>query len=152
MSKVKLGMNAKVFYSDDPEVEELEDVIDNELDVANVELNLSVAEADVTKRSGGGWRQTATTLNECEVTFEIPLETDDVGYQALRDAFVDGTTLAMAIISGPEDEEANEGPLGYFFITGFNRSEPIDGAINMNVTAKLETYIDWVVTETNGGD
>lgn len=141
---VKLGKDAVVYYHATPGTALSGMTLI--LDVANVELNLSAAEADVTKRSGGGWRQTASTLKECEVTFEIPLDTSDTGYKAVRAAFVNNSQIALSALTGPKGTAGNEGVTGDFEVTGFNRSEPIDGAITMSVTAKLAKFKAWEIT------
>lgn len=144
MSKVKLGKDAVVYYHE-TEGKGLSDMT-LELDVAGVELNLSAGEADITRRSNQGWRQTAATLKDCETTFEIPHDPEDAGYKALRAAFINTTGIAMAIMTGRKGTAGNEGPSGDFAITNFSRSEPIDGAIMINVTAKLTKFKAWEIT------
>lgn len=143
---VKLGKDAVVYYSKTPGTD-LQDM-GMILDVANVELNISASEVDVTRRSGNGWRQIQTALNDCEVSLEIPLDTSDPGYQALRDAFNDNTVLALAILTGARNKP-NEGIVGDFSVTNFPRSEPIDGAVSTNITLKLIEFDKWAETAEN---
>ena len=144
MGSVRLGKDAVVYYhgTEGTALSGMTLV----LDVANVELSLSAGEADITRRSNSGWKQTAATLKECEASFEIPLDPEDAGYIALRSAYTGGTGLAMSILTGPKATPKNEGPTGDFVVTGFNRSEPIDGAVSVSVTVKMKKFKAWNVT------
>lgn len=114
--------------------------------VANVDVDTNAGETDVTTRACGGWKATATTLKDCEVSFEMPLDTANAGYIAVRSAYLSGAPIGLAALTGLKTVAGNEGPVGDFTITGFKRGEPIDGAITMSVTAKLYAFKEWAVT------
>ena len=103
----------------------------------NVTLNLEAGEADVTTRANSGWRATVATLKEASVEFEMVWDTDDVGFAAIKDAFFDNDPLGFQILDAPPP--GGEGLQADFSITNFSRSEALEEAITVSVTAKV-TY------------
>jgi hypothetical protein len=114
--------------------------------VKNVDVKLSTGEADVTTRANSGWKQNIATLKECEISFDLPLDPSDAGYIAVRAAFMGGTLLGFAALTGDKAVSGNEGIVGDFTVTEFTRSEPIEEAQSVSVTAKLYTFKEWAVT------
>lgn len=114
--------------------------------VSDVNVNVSTGEADVTTRANSGWKQSKATLKECEITFDMPLDTANAGYIAVRSAFIGGTLIGLAALTGAKATAGNEGIVGDFTITGFSRAEPIGEAQKMSVTAKLYAFKEWAVT------
>ena len=140
---IRLGMDAKLFHG--PAGTTATDELANTRDVT---LNLETGEADVTTRGNQGWRATAATLKEGTVEFEMIWDTDDVGFNSIKDAFFNNTAIALAVL----DKENGAGLDADFMITNFSRSEPLEEAITVSVTAR-PTYSErapqWV--EGNGG-
>ena len=142
---VKLGKDAVLYYS--ATAGQALSAFTLILDcVSDVNVKVSTSEADVTTRANLGWKQSKATLKECEITFDIPLDTANVGYIAVRSAFIGGTMIGLAALTGPKAVAGNEGPVGDFTITGFDRAESIGEAQKMSVTAKLYTFKEWAVT------
>lgn len=112
--------------------------------VKDVTLNLEAGDADVTTRANSGWRGTAPTLREASVDFEMVWKTSDAGFQAIRDAYLANGTLELAVMDQDKATSGAEGLKGTFSITSFNRSEPLEEAISVSVTAKLVTFDEWV--------
>ena len=85
----KLGIEAKLYHGDAvltgtlpagaPSWTELTSVRD-------VSTSLDAAEVDVSARDGGGWAATRAGLRNGALELEIGGDTDDAGYQAIRDA------------------------------------------------------------------
>jgi len=134
-------MDAKLYYGDqDAELAAMTEA-DN---VKDVTVNLEAAEWDGTTRANSGWRSTVPTLKTCTIEFEMNWEPDDAAFQAVRDAFLNGTGIELAALSGDRDTADSEGPKGTFSITSFPRSEPLEEGISVAVTAKLAVWDEWV--------
>jgi len=129
-----LGMNAKIYYGTAGSTASSE--LSN---VRDVTVTLEAGEADVTTRANDGWRATAPTLKECTVEFEMVWKTTDAGFTAIKNAFLNNTTIALLVLS----ESGGEGMDGDFSITNFSRNEPLEEAITVSVTAKLATFREW---------
>ncbi len=135
MPNFALGMNAKLYYgaAGGPANTEM-------TNVRNVTLNLEAGEADVTTRANAGWRATAPTLRECSVEFEMVWDPADAGFTAIKNAYLSNALIALKIL----DQAGGQGPDGDFSITSFSRSEELEEAITVSVTAKLAVFRTWV--------
>tara|TARA_B110000444_G_C18679233_1_gene518922 strand:+ start:457 stop:921 length:465 start_codon:yes stop_codon:yes gene_type:complete len=103
--------------------------------VKDVNFSLETAEADVTTRSNSGWRATVGTLKEASVEFEMVWDTADAGFAAVKDAWFDNSTLYLQVL----DAQNGSGLKAAFSITTFSRSESLEEAMMVSVTAKV-TY------------
>ena len=113
--------------------------------VRDVTIDLSTGEADVTTRANSGWRATLATLKEGTVDFEMVWEPGDAAFEAIKDAYLAGGTIALAVLDVTGG--SGEGLVGDFAITNFSRAEPLEDAMIVSVTAKLADFGGWV---TNG--
>lgn len=110
--------------------------------VTNVTLNQSSGTADVTTRSNSGYRAQIATLKEITAEFEMIVDSSDPDYQAVANAYYNDDNLCLAILSrqhhvstGQNDTAYNgAGPVADWAVTGFNRTEPLEDAIKLNVT------------------
>ncbi len=130
---IKLGMEAKIFYKADGQGGggawiELANVRD-------VTLSLETGEADVTTRANAGWRATVATLKDASVEFEMVWDTADAGFTAIKDAYLGNDPIGFQV----RDGAAGQGLQADFMITAFSRSEPLEEAITVSITAKV-TY------------
>ena len=130
---IKLGMEAKLFYKVGGQGggggwTELANVRD-------VTLSLEAGEADVTTRANQGWRATVATLKEASVEFEMVWDTADAGFTAIKDAYLGNDMIGLQV----RDGATGQGLQADFMITAFSRSEPLEEAITVSVTAKV-TY------------
>jgi len=135
MPNFVLGMNAKLYYgaAGGPANTEM-------TNVRNVTLNLEAGEADVTTRANSGWRATAPTLRECSVDFEMIWDPSDAGFAAVKNAYLTNGLIALKVL----DRANGQGQDGDFSITSFSRSEELEEAITVSVTAKLAVFRNWV--------
>ncbi|QOJ16286.1 MAG: hypothetical protein HRU76_01155 [Phycisphaeraceae bacterium] len=101
----------------------------------DVTLNLEAGEADVTTRANAGWRATVATLKEASVEFEMVWDTADAGFTAIKNAFFNNTVIGLQVLDGT----SGQGLQADFSITNFSRSEALEEAITVSVTAKV-TY------------
>ena len=108
----------------------------NELtNTKDVTLSLEAGEADVTTRANNGWRAIVATLKEASVEFEMVWDTGDAGFGAIKDAYLNNAIIGLQILDG----DSGEGLQADFMITSFSRSEALEEAIMVSVTAKV-TY------------
>lgn len=111
----------------------------NLVEIGNVKdltLNLETGEADITTRQNGGWKATIATLKEGSIEFESVWDTSDGGFAALKDAFLNNTSIALAILDGSKDVVGSEGLWADFSVTNLTREEPLAEAILAKVTLK----------------
>ena len=105
--------------------------------VKDVKLNTSKGEADVTTRASGGWKQVIGTLMDASIEFEMPWDTENEGLQAVKVAyFTSGALLGLAVMDGPIAEAGSEGLWADCAILKFERTEPLENASTVSVTAK----------------
>jgi hypothetical protein len=136
-----LGMNAKLYQgANDAALAELTEVGN----VKDLTVSLSAGEADVTTRANSGWRATAPTLRECELNFKMQWKPSDSVFAAIKTAFLTSATLCLACLTDAKDAAGASGPHGNFAITKFDRSESLEDAISVDVTAKMSKYIAWI--------
>lgn len=130
---IKLGLEAKIYYKAGGQGgggawTEMTNVRD-------VTLSLETGEADVTTRANSGWRATVATLKEASVEFEMVWDTADAGFTAIKNAYLTNAPIGFQV----RDGAGGQGLQADFMITQFSRSEPLEEAISVSVTAKV-TY------------
>jgi predicted secreted protein len=130
---IRLGMEAKLLYKVGGQAGAGSWVVMG--NTKDVTLNLEAGEADVTTRANSGWRATVATLKEASVEWEMVWDTDDAGFTAVKNAFFDNEPIGLQIL----DETGGQGLQADFSITNFSRSEALEEAITVSVTAKV-TY------------
>jgi hypothetical protein len=141
MADFILGINAKCYYGDD------DDILTDLTEAGNIKdltVSVSAGEADVTTRANSGWRATAPTLRECELSFQMVWKTGDAFFTAIKEAALNSTTLCLAALTGGKTVSGSSGIHGNFAITKFDRNEALEEAITVDVTAKLSKFIAWV--------
>ena len=130
---IKLGMEAKLLFKVGGQAAAgTWTALGNTRDVT---LNLEAGEADVTTRANAGWRATVATLKEASVEFEMVWDTADAGFTAIKNAFFGNDAIGFQVL----DETGGQGLQADFSITNFSRSEALEEAISVSVTAKV-TY------------
>ena len=130
---IKLGMEAKIYYDPAGVANGNWTELGN---VKDVTLNLETGEADVTTRANQGWRATVATLKEGSVEFEMIWDTNDPGFSAIKDAYFNNTPIGFAVMDGDIAVSGSQGLQADFSITNFSRSEPLEEAVTVSVTAK----------------
>jgi hypothetical protein len=104
------------------------------LDVAqDVSVSLTHSEADATTRGSGGWENTEITRRRLSVTWTMLWDTDDAGFQAIREAFLEREMIGLQAL----DEDGGSGPSGDFKITQFDIGQNMDDVSTVQVTAKV---------------
>ena len=143
-----LGMNAKLYFDttaltgSDPS--DASGASWTELtNCRDVTLNLEKGEADVTTRANTGWRATAGTLKNGTIEFQMQWKPSDAGFTAIKNAWLNGTEIALACLDGSKDTAGKQGLVANFNIVNFTRGEPLEEAISVSVTAKPSSYPQW---------
>ena len=127
----KIGSDLKLYYGAAGQQ------ATNELSIVrDVSLNLEKGEADITTRANGGWKATAGALKDGSVEIEILYDPDDAGFTALKNAYINNTAIALAILDGA----GGHGLDADFAVLNFNRNEPLEEAVTVSVTVKV-TYV-----------
>lgn len=144
MAEFLLGMSGKIYYGTAGVALTSMTELTNARDVT---LTLEAGEADVTTRANLGWRATAPTLREASAEFEMVWKPGEAGFEAIKDAYLANLTIELAILDGDKGDTGGgwQGPKGSFSITSFSRSEPLEEAMIVSVSAKLSTFEQWVV-------
>ncbi len=142
---VRLGLDAKLYRNTGTVGSSLWELIDN---VRDVTLNLETGEADVTTRGNDGWRATVGTLKDASIEFEMVWDTEDGNFTALKDAFFNGNPLELLVADGDISLADSQGLRAVCRIINFTRTEALEEAITVSVTAK-PTYSEappsWLV-------
>ena len=146
-----LGLNAKLYRNTGSYETPTWVVIDN---VKDVKLNVEKGEADVTTRGGNGWKQTAATLKDASVEFEMVWDKKDAGFKAIKDAFFNDTTIEVAVMDGDITEDDSEGLRATMTVTTFSRNEPLTEALTVPVTLKPASGAhapEWLEVDSGSG-
>jgi len=130
---VKLGMDAKLYRNTGTYATPTWNEV---LNVKDVTLNLEAGEADVTTRGNAGWRANIATLKDASLEFEMVWDTADDDFTALRTAFLSNGSVEFAVMDGDITTTGSQGLRATMSITNFSRSEPLEEAIKVSVTAK----------------
>ena len=101
----------------------------------NVTLNLEKGEADITTRAANGWKLTVGTLKEGSVETEMVWDTDDLNFQAIKDAYFSDLSVEMAFLDGA-NAAGSQGLYARFSVTNLSRDENLEEAVIAKVTLK----------------
>ena len=136
-----LGMNCKIFAGASGTALGSLTEMDNCTDVTS---NFEAGEADVTTRANAGWRGTAATLREATLEFEMLWKLGDTGFDLFQAAYLAGTNVSMAALTGPLATANSDGPFADWSVTNFSRSEPLEEAVKASVTCKVAVWNEWI--------
>ena len=143
-----LGKDGKVYYSATAQT-----VLGSLTELTTIRkagFSGEAGSADVTTRANTGWRATAATLRDLSAELEIVFKPGDAGYEVLRDAWLAGSLVCLAILTGAYDAAGTEGPHGDFAVTAFNRAEELEEGMLVTFSLKLNKYIAWVDVSGSG--
>lgn len=133
MPEFVLGLEAKVYYRSagsfgSPTWTEI-------TSVKEITLNLEAGEF-VGSTRGSVWEKTARTLLRASVDITLLHKPQNAGEEAIRDAFLNGTLIDMAIMNGAIATVGNEGLRGEMTVTKFSREEPLEEGLTIAATIK----------------
>jgi len=149
MANYKLGENAKLYYSATLEADFTPSVSATiAAEVRNVKVGAKSDTPEYTTRNNGGVKQYATSLKDLSISFEIkiPATIDaDAAYTAIRDAWKNGTEIALYALSDLKTVPGAEGPTGNFVIADMTRDEGNGNVLFATVEAKPSSFNTWYV-------
>lgn len=128
-----LGLNCKAYRNTGTWGLPTWDEITN---MTGAKLNLETGEADVTTRGGNGWRQTAATLKNGTVEFQMIWDPDSADFAAIQEAWEDGTNIECLFLDGDVTTAGKQGLRAEFAVTNFSRDESLEEAVKVDVTLK----------------
>jgi len=105
--------------------------------VRDLTMSLEKGEADFTSRASGGWESIRGALKSGSLTFDMVWDTTDAGYQAIRDAFLNNTAIALLIL----DAAGGEGLDADFEVTSFEVGQPLLEGVQTSFTVKISTTL-----------
>lgn len=162
---VVLGINAKIYYSEildsstlakkssDPNPSAPFPSTGTALDAANsndpmavmdnvrsVSLSLEKNVADITTRSGNGWRQVVGVLKDGSVTFQMIWDTSDPSFANMSYAFFNDMPIYLAVLDGDANSAVTgtriQGLYSPFSVTNLSRNEDLEEALLADVTVQ----------------
>lgn len=98
----------------------------------DVTLNLEKNLADITTRDGNGWRQQVGVLKDGTVTFQAIWDTTDAIFTAIKDAWLNDTTVCFAVLD--KNTAGGQGLYAEFSVSNFTRNEALEEAMTVDVT------------------
>lgn len=131
--QTRLGLDAKLYRNTGTSGSPAWNLLAN---IRDVTLSLETGEADVTTRGNNGWRATVGTLKEAGIEFEMVWDTDDADFTAIKDAFFNGTSIEFAVMDSLITDAGAQGLRAVCRVITFTRSEPLEEALTVSVTAK----------------
>jgi len=147
----RLGLDAKLYLN----TATYESPTWSEVDAArDVTLNLEAGEADVTRRGSAGWRETMAALKDASVEFELVYDTTDSNCTAIREAFMDRSTIEAAVMDGDITTVGTQGLRATMSVLNFSRNEPLEEALTVSVTIKPGPSAhppEWMTISGGGG-
>ena len=138
---VKVGYAAKLYYGD-AETASVTGMTEVPI-IREATINHGRKLAEEQTRQSAYPRR-ASTGADISIDFQLSWQPSNATFQALETAFLAGTPIALAALSEDKATAGARGPLGDFILESWNRSEPIDGALVVDVTAQLSNYTDYV--------
>lgn len=147
MADFTLGLNAKLYRASVPFTNNTDAAVDaaslTEMsNIMDLSISGSTGEADVTTRGANGWRQTAATLREMEISFSMIQDSDDADYLAIVNAWLTNAEVGLVALNGGTGGTV-DGPASNFVITGVDRNEDLEEAIKVEITAKASSQTQW---------
>jgi len=109
--------------------------------VRDVTNDLTASEIDTTSRSTTGWKTFLQGLKEMGISFEMIHDPSNAGFGVLETGFDTGNSVTFSVL-----DKFGSGYTGTAVVTGFTRSEPLDGVITQNVTIKPDSAVTIINT------
>jgi hypothetical protein len=116
--------------------------------IKDLSLNFSTAKADISTRAGNGWVQSAPTLKDGTITFQMVWKPSDPAFDDLLTAWLGNDEVFFAALDGADDAVGSQGPAGNFAVTNFSRNEALPEAVMVDVELSASSYNDWHVSGT----
>jgi hypothetical protein len=109
---------------------------------------LNHAEIDTSSRASGGYRTSIPGFKEGEISWAMNYINGDTDFAAIQSAWENKTTVELFAANGVIATVGTEGFHSDCFIIGFELSQPLEGPVEVAVTAKAaitENVPEWLV-------
>lgn len=108
--------------------------------------NFTSEDIDITTRATAksGWQAYASGPKSGEVTFTSMMEPGDSLADALMQAFLNSTPIAMLFLSGPIDSDGSFG-LAANWTVSCRFPRPVKGVQTIEVTLKIYSHPEWCI-------
>ena len=146
MADFILGLNAKMYHGSAAltTLVSADDVTWTEIpNVAEVNLDLTSEESDMTTRASDGWTEMAQTLRSASVSFVLKFKDSDTYYEALRDAWLNNTEITLLFMDKNAATTGAQGLAANFMVNGMPRGEPLNDVIKYTFTVKPSSHVEW---------
>ena len=117
--------------------------------VQSGKVNVETSEADTTTREGAGWGSSSPTIRKATVEITALMKVTDAVLAKIETAVLAGGIIESAFLTGAVSVAGSRGPYGQWMIASFNRDEPIEGAVPVAITFKLQEYIGYTTDGTD---
>ena len=126
----KIGLNAKLYRgaAGAPAANEMKNVRDLSTPDNRTKVDISCR--------GSEWKLTETGMREHTLDWEMFWDETDVDFTAIKDAYNNRTAIALMCLSSSD----GQGPDADYKIVKFEKKEPLDGPITVEVSA-APTYL-----------
>jgi hypothetical protein len=104
--------------------------------IKDLQMPMASAEIDFSNRGGAPFKQTGAGLIDLSLSFSMVWSPADTHMVAFRDAQLAGTTVEMAVLSGPIPDADALGFRAKWTVLGFNKDEPLEGGQSVALTFK----------------
>lgn len=122
----RIGILGRLYYG---EAGEADTPAEN---IRDLTLNLTGDEVDATTRAHGGYKGYLRGLKDVAIDWKMNADGTDLFYQALRNSFLHGTPLALAVL----DESGGAGIDADFVVVSCPRAEPNSAVMEISVSVK----------------
>jgi hypothetical protein len=104
--------------------------------VRDLSVRSTTSELDATTRASAGFKVTVPGLNDAAIEFEMVWDTDDTHFTALKDAYEDRTSVAIAALDKDKATSGAKGLWADFAVVTFEKQEPLDDVQKVSVVLK----------------
>lgn len=135
----RVGLDAVVYRLTEGTREAWADVDTDHLseldDVQEPSITLERGEAELTRR-GSAWALTLVALKRATIEITMVEDPEDANFEALRDAWVNGTSVALAVLDEDMDDSDVTGLWADFVVTSMAPGQPLEEVQTVAFTVK----------------
>jgi len=111
--------------------------------IKDLSMPMTADKIDVSTRINKKWKAFAPGLKDASIDFDMLWKKNDAGFQALKDAFLDGAQIALMALSGPKAQSGSEGLVANFIVNKCEKKEPLADAQVASISVSPSSEIDW---------